>query len=300
MAGDGVWKAYRYDPSLPAAAIFSVLFFLLTFLHLYQLLRTRTWVFIPFVLGGFFEAVGYIGRIMSATETPDWSLGPYITQSLLLLVAPALFAASIYMILGRIILVTDGETHSMIRQKWLTKVFVIGDVVSFLAQGSGGGLMAGRSANSYNLGKWVITAGLVMQIIFFSFFVFTASTFHRRMLAQPTAKVASAHLPIPWRKHLSVLYTASILILVRSVFRLVEYTQGNDGYIMQHEWFLYVFDSILMFGVMVIFAWIHPSEIYALLRMMRNVDAGKTSHAPKLVRKGVQFYTLEEKEQSQV
>lgn len=41
------------------------------------------------------------------------------------------------MCLGRIILITDGERHSLIRAKWLTKIFVIGDVLSFLMQGTG-------------------------------------------------------------------------------------------------------------------------------------------------------------------
>jgi hypothetical protein len=58
-------------------------------------------------------------------------------QSLLLLLAPALFAASIYMVLGRIIRLTDGESHSLIKARWLTKVFVAGDVLSFLTQSTG-------------------------------------------------------------------------------------------------------------------------------------------------------------------
>lgn len=74
---------------------------------------------------------------MSAKESPDWSLGPYIMQTLLLLVSPALFAASIYMILGRIILVTNGESYSPINRVWLTKLFVLGDVFSFLLQAAG-------------------------------------------------------------------------------------------------------------------------------------------------------------------
>lgn len=49
----------------------------------------------------------------------------------------ALFAASIYIILGRIILLVDGERYSLVRQKWLTKLFVAGDVLSFLLQGAG-------------------------------------------------------------------------------------------------------------------------------------------------------------------
>lgn len=58
-------------------------------------------------------------------------------QSLIILIAPALMAASIYMILGRIILLTKGEHLSAIKQRWLTKIFVTGDVISLLLQGSG-------------------------------------------------------------------------------------------------------------------------------------------------------------------
>lgn len=83
------------------------------------------------------EWIGYIGRALGHKETPNWTLGPYILQNILLLLAPALFAASIYMVLGRIIRITGGQAHSLIRCNWLTKVFVIGDVVSFLTQASG-------------------------------------------------------------------------------------------------------------------------------------------------------------------
>ena len=81
------------------------------------------------------ECVGYGGRAISSTN--QWELNPYIIQSLLILLAPALFAATIYIILGRIIVLLDGQAHSMIRVKWLTKIFVSGDVLSFLVQGGG-------------------------------------------------------------------------------------------------------------------------------------------------------------------
>jgi hypothetical protein len=81
------------------------------------------------------EAIGYVGRIISHQDV--WALGPFIMQSLLILIAPALFAASIYIILGRIILMVDGERYCVVRLKWLTKMFVTGDVLSFLLQGAG-------------------------------------------------------------------------------------------------------------------------------------------------------------------
>ena len=84
------------------------------------------------------ETIGYVGRTLSAGEAyGEWTTAPYIMQSLLVLLAPALFAASIYMILGRLIVLVDGEAHSPIKVKWLTKIFVTGDVLSFLAQSAG-------------------------------------------------------------------------------------------------------------------------------------------------------------------
>lgn len=83
------------------------------------------------------EYCGYIGRAVSSRQTPDWTLVPYIVQGVLLLVAPALFAATIYMELGRIIVLVDGEHHSIIKKRWLTKTFVCGDILSFLMQSGG-------------------------------------------------------------------------------------------------------------------------------------------------------------------
>lgn len=71
---------------------------------------------------------------------------------------------------------------------------------------------------------------------------------------------------MPWRKHLIALYCASVLIMIRSVFRVVEYLQGFSGYLLSHEYYLYVFDAVLMLGVMGLFNVVHPSEVVALVK----------------------------------
>ena len=43
---------YRFYPSQIAAIIFVVLFGLTTLLHVFQLVKKRTWYFIPLVVGG--------------------------------------------------------------------------------------------------------------------------------------------------------------------------------------------------------------------------------------------------------
>ncbi|KAK9328250.1 RTA1 like protein-domain-containing protein [Lipomyces starkeyi] len=254
------WEYYRYNPSLVAAIVFVVLFSLATVIHTYRLLRTKTWYFIPLLVGGVFETIGYIGRILSSRQTPNWTLVPYIIQTLFLLVAPALFAASIYMELGRIILVVDGESCSLIQRRWLTKIFVIGDILSFLMQSGGGGIMA-SSSSSAKTGEDIIIGGLVIQVLFFGFFIITALVFHGRLHRHPTQRSIS----LPWRKHQYTLYAASIFILIRSVFRVIEYSEGNDGFLLQHEYFLYVFDAVLMWSVMILFLLAHPGEITRLL-----------------------------------
>jgi hypothetical protein len=53
--------------------------------------------------------------------------------------------------------------------------------------------------------------------------------------------------------------------MIRSVFRVVEYVQGFSGYLLSHEVYLYIFDSTLMFCVMAMFNFVHPSEVVALV-----------------------------------
>lgn len=83
------------------------------------------------------ETIGYVGRLLASSEAPDFTKGPYIIQSALILIAPAFLAASIYMTLGRIIYMLEAEKLSVIRIGWLTNLFVTGDVLSFLMQASG-------------------------------------------------------------------------------------------------------------------------------------------------------------------
>jgi hypothetical protein len=182
-------------------------------------------------------------------------------QSLLLLLAPAFFAASIYMILGLSIISTGHDSLSVIRVKWLTKIFVCGDVISFLAQGAGGGLLSSSETQSnITLGQNIIIVGLFIQIAFFGFFVVTAGVFHYR-LKKCRDCVSTSAITVPWVKCLIILYTASLFIMVRSIFRAVEYITGTDGPLMSTEVYLYVFDAALMFLTIITFNIFPPQTL---------------------------------------
>ncbi|KAL4778519.1 RTA1 like protein-domain-containing protein [Aspergillus varians] len=254
---------YGYNPSIPAGAIFIFLFGVASGYHGYQLIKARALYFIPFVIGGIFQVLGYLFRVLSHNHTDSIAL--YALQTVLILLAPALYAASIYMVLGRLMVHLDAQHHSLVRVAWMTKIFVTGDVVSFLMQCGGGGLMSGDNPDSRKIGETITIIGLVVQIVFFTFFLITTIIFHIRINKSPTLRSdeAAKHwtgnlMDRNWVTLLIALYVVSVLILIRSVFRLVEFIDGYGGYLMSHEVFLYVFDAVLMVIVMAIVAFWHP------------------------------------------
>jgi hypothetical protein len=133
--------------------------------------------------------------------------------------------------------------------------------------------MSSTSAQSRRAGSNVIVGGLFLQITFFGLFVITALLFHHRLHKNPTPRAFA----VPYKKHLVALYATSILIFMRSIVRVVEFLQGFEGYIIEHEVFLYVFDGVLMLVAMLIFNWIHPSEVKSLLK------GGKAANGFRLV-----------------
>ncbi|KAH6887423.1 RTA1 like protein-domain-containing protein [Thelonectria olida] len=266
MAVEGhTFKRYHYDPSLAAAVIFAVLFGLSGIMHAFQIFKHRTWYFTSFFIGVLFEFGGYAARAVNANQTPDWTDVPFIIQTLLLLVAPALFAASIYMILGRLIRVLEAERLSIIRTTWLTKIFVLGDVLSFLVQ-AGGGVMAANadSVDALNRGQNLVLVGLGIQILFFGLFIAAISIFHIRIVRHPTT--ASLETVLPWKRYLLVLYAVSFLIMVRSIFRVAEFAAGQDSVLQTTEAYLYCLDASLMLICAVLFNIQHPSIILQTTR----------------------------------
>ncbi|KAI4119305.1 MAG: hypothetical protein LQ345_000774 [Seirophora villosa] len=261
---------YRYTPSLAAAVIAIVVFTVLSALHTYRMIRSRLWFCLPFTIGGIFELIGYAGRAIG--HSSPGSLPGYIMQSLLILVAPALFAATIYMTLGRIIHATHAETYSPIRVNWLTKLFVFGDVLSFCTQGAGGGQSASGDPDKVKLGENIILGGLFLQITIFGLFVLVSIIFHMRLRKQPTGESLSKDLS--WQKLMGSLYVVSALILVRNIFRVVEYLGGHDGPLLRVEWPIYIFDALLMAATMAVWGVWYPTLIRPRGSQIRAAEDG--------------------------
>lgn len=247
---------WPYTPTIAAGAIAAIVMFILLFIHVWRLVKNKTWFCIPFVIGALFEGIGYSARAAAHNDTE--STTPYIIQSTLILLAPILFAASIYMILGRLVRRTDSVEYSIIRVNWLTKIFVGGDILCFFIQAGGAGiLVSADDADGFDMGENVILGGLILQILIFGFFCVVASIWHRRLLARPTAACAE----LPWTKLIWFLYAASVCITLRNLLRVVEYAMGKDGYLLSHEWPIYVYDFLLMAITLTVCIWWYDPNI---------------------------------------
>lgn len=181
-------------------------------------------------------------------------------QSVLIVLAPAFFAATVYMILGRVIAVVNAPHLSIIPHRRLTTIFVLGDVLSFLVQGSGAGFMA-SSTEGQKTGSMIIVGGLVVQLLFFGVFFVALIIFDVRCRRQDLSKHIvsyNGNTNLHWHTVVVALYIASTLISIRCVFRAIEFATGFDGYLQSHEAYFYVFDALPMVATMAIFIIVVP------------------------------------------
>ncbi|CUM48611.1 unnamed protein product [Debaryomyces tyrocola] len=98
--------------------------------------------------------------------------------------------------------------------------------------------------------------------------------FHYRVLKHPNeCTMMTRNVPSQfnnWNSILLTLLACSILIFIRSIFRLIEYIQGNDGYLISHEAFLYGFDAALMFLSMILFMSQNVGTYYVAFRKFKH------------------------------
>ena len=109
------------------------------------------------------------------------------------------------------------------------------------------------------IGDYIIVAGLIIQVLMFAGFMWCCLSFNRKFSAHIAQKGEASQ--VPWQACLNMLYATSMAILVRNIYRVVEFIMGQDGFLMITEWPTYVFDGALMLLVMAGFFIWYPSQL---------------------------------------
>ncbi|KAI1616697.1 RTA1 like protein-domain-containing protein [Exophiala viscosa] len=285
VAGTGPNDVWSYCPSLAAAILFAVLFGITSTAHITQAFLYRkpfAWVLI---MGALWETGGYIVRIISIYN--PLTSGIYTGQLLLILLAPLWINAYIYMLLGRMIhFFLESDRVFKIKARLITRMFVCFDITAFLIQATGGTMTGPGSSNStQKLGLDIYTAGVGVQLGFLVIFVSLAIGFQQKLKnhsrspndIESTTRLATYNgspnrmpspSPLPAmpdaglaRPLLRTLYIVMTLIILRNLYRLIEFAMGANSPTVTHEWFAYVFDAVPMFCALVVLNVWNPGKL---------------------------------------
>ncbi|KAL3460957.1 RTA-like protein [Aspergillus heterothallicus] len=187
---------------------------------------------------------------------------------MLLLCAPPLLAASIYMTLSRLMTSLDAEHHSPISPRKLTRWFVLNDILCLLTQLAGAGVQISGDEQMINIGLKVVLGGLAFTLVVFAGFVCIVAVWYRRLRAQPTeVSLAEGR---EWRRYVWVLYGVCACMVVRNLVRTIEFGSPHGADVREREVYIYVFDAALMAGIMGVWCFWHPGRLIKRARRGRE------------------------------
>jgi len=240
-------------PSKPAAAVAGALYFLSSLAIFIRLVKTRTWWGLCLPIGALIMSAGFFVRI-AQFYAPD-SLSVFIVQQLFIITTPAAFLAFNYILYGRFIVECVSREYSWIRPDRVARIFVISDVTTFLVQAGGGGLESSKDQTTVKAGVRVLLIGLALQTASYVLFIVLVAHAHHKIV-----KSALATGSEPWWKIIWLLYFSSFFIMIRCIYRLIELAQGHNGYLLTHEIYFYLLDTLPLFIAITVYVPFWPAK----------------------------------------
>ncbi|GAA5869889.1 hypothetical protein JCM1840_007663 [Sporobolomyces johnsonii] len=237
---DLTFNIYGYDPSLAAAIVFIVAFSLITIVQTGLVARSRIWWLTVLIVGGIGEIIGWAGR--------------------LLILAPCFFSATVYGILGMLVRAI-GPEYSILRPSLYLWVFCLCDLIAIVIQAVGGAkaALALQASESSDTGTHIMLAGIVFQLFSMAVFCCLGLDFFRRARKDPLysgkhnvreGRIGLLAFGLTW---------GSTWIMIRCIYRTVELAEGWAGYLITHEPYFCVLDSMAMVLCQAVFCFTWPS-----------------------------------------
>ncbi|GKT99366.1 rta1 [Fusarium langsethiae] len=255
---NGEWDTpiiiYGYTPAFSLAVFAAAWFALFMDIHLFQTIRFRSWYFITFPVGLLFEIVGYIARSLSAKKDP-YHLLYFILNYFFIVTAPVFLAAGIYTILSALI-PRLGRRYSLAPPKFILWFFITSDVIATVVQVTGAALIGVRQSNREDptVANNILLGGLAYQVFSISVFVILTATFLFRARREISAR----------GKKLSVFCVAfsvaTILVYLRTIFRLAETAEGLGGHLYSNEIYFACLEFAPIALAVLLFAIWHPGR----------------------------------------
>ncbi|KAG8531252.1 uncharacterized protein KY384_004610 [Bacidia gigantensis] len=254
MAENGQYvdnSIWFYAPNKVAPVFFTIFFAISFAIHLWQCIHFKSWKFtglLPWAALIFVS--GYATREAGAFHYDN--LDVFIASICLVYAAPPIYELANYIILGRILYYVPYHSPIHPGRVITTFGFISAIVEALNANGAANSSNSSLTKSQRDIGHALLKAALLIQLVVLTFFVSLAVTFHRR------CKRAGL-LPANLKTILYTLYASSTLILIRTIYRTVEYWEivnvdfsdpnlkvSELSPMVRYEWFFWLFEGSLM------------------------------------------------------
>lgn len=263
---------YGYYPSVPGNAFLLAWFGVFLIMNTFLGIRLRTWTYmIAMSLGCICEVIGYAGRLV-LNDNP-FSKAGFDMQIVCLIIAPAFFAAGIYLTLKHITLCFGAE-YSLVKPEYYTWIFISCDILSLVLQGAGGGISAtANSVSTQETGNDLALAGIVFQV--FTLICFGSLAIHyyirRRAGTSPLSKEAELlRERLSFQLFLVSLVVAYLCILTRCCYRIAEMAPGWRNSIMTNQVDFMVLDGAMIGTAVFFLSAFHPGYCFSQMGYARK------------------------------
>jgi uncharacterized membrane protein len=197
------------------------------------------------------EVVGYIFRCLSSQQDP-YSVPFFIIQYFFIVVAPVFSWAAIYTIIS-VMINRVRRQYAPMPPNVILGIFITCDVVATVIQIVGSALIGVAYSNykNPNTPNNILLAGLAFQVFSFAVFVVSLSLFPGK-----SRQVTSAAL----KSFSCALVIATLMVYLRTCFRLAETAQGLQHYLSTPEVFFGCLELAPVVVAVYIFLYWHPGR----------------------------------------
>lgn len=252
---------------------------------------------IPLFISCVLSTIGFSIRTISTAPSNRASISLYTLSQVFIIIAPIFACATLYLLIAQLIdlCLPPGKDRVFlgINPRWLGRIFITSDILSFLLQGAGSAIAAGGDwqGPKKDAGTNVLTIGLAAQLATFTLYLLILALFcyrvqsghesnrqeeQTRVKDNRTVRRDFGFNPLV-KQVVKGVWIASILIHVspllnllkidyankkqiRSVFRTIQFAAGVNGYLFRHEWTLWVFDAAPIWLALLVLGIYHPTK----------------------------------------
>ncbi|KAL5335616.1 RTA1 like protein-domain-containing protein [Aspergillus crustosus] len=261
----------QYQPTIAGNSVYLALFALLLVIQAIQCPFYRMWGFSGSMIAGLvLEVLGYASRILFHDD--PFSFDYFLMNLICLSVGPVFFCAALYFLLGRIVIIYQGEDISRLKPRNYAIVFVSCDALALVLQSVGGALTSSaEDPAGRDMGVNIMIAGLAFQVATLTLFIALAVEFalrHRRRSRgtsvntnnETRKEYESIRGSRLWKVWIVALILATVTVYTRSIFRVIELNGGYDSELANDEITFMLLEGLMISITCICLTALHPGQ----------------------------------------